>query len=163
MKMTPKYAENIIVLTKYKKSYRWFVTEKDIWFLDMKKLISAYIDNGFEIHNPNDFSDRYNISIVNEDTAEEFLYRISEFETNNEELRKSLLQRTNDYISDMTPSLYVDFDEKKLISYYPEPASYEVYVPDNWVGTYEEFTEQIPRNYRYWIVNGHNAFFSARD
>ncbi|PAF34010.1 hypothetical protein CHH69_18115, partial [Terribacillus saccharophilus] len=47
--------------------------------------------------------------------------------------------------------------------YYPEPASYEVYVPDNWVGTYEEFIEQIPRDYRYWIVNGHNAFFSARD
>ncbi|MCM3225732.1 hypothetical protein [Terribacillus saccharophilus] len=163
MKMNPKYAENIIVLTKYKKLFRWFVTEKDIWFLDMRKLVAAYIDNGFEIHNPDDFSDRYNISIVNEDTAEEFLYRISEFEANNEELRKSLLQRTNDHISEMTPSLYVDFDEKKLISYYPEPASYEVYVPDNWVGTYEEFTEQIPRDYRYWIVNGHNAFFSARE
>jgi len=44
----PKYAETIIVLVKYKKSYRWFVTDKEIWFLDLKKLISSYLEKGFE-------------------------------------------------------------------------------------------------------------------
>lgn len=115
----PKYPETIIVLLKYKKSYRWFVTDKEIWFLDLKKLISSYLEKGFEIHNPDDFSDRFDIAVVNEDTVKEFLQKISNFEVSNEELRKILLQRTYSHIFDMLPSLYVDFDDKELISYYP--------------------------------------------
>ncbi|MCC0566389.1 hypothetical protein [Brevibacillus borstelensis] len=88
----PKYAETIIVLVKYKKSFRWFVADKEIWFLDLKKLISSYLEKGFEIPNPDDFSDRFNIAVVNEDTAEDFLQKLSDFEVGTEELRKMLEQ-----------------------------------------------------------------------
>lgn len=154
----PKYAETIIVLVKYKKTYRWFVTDKEIWFLDLKKLTASYLEKGFEIHNPNDFSDRFGIAVVNENTVEEFLQKISEFEVSNKELNRILVQGAYSHISDMLPSLYVDFDDKKLTSFYPEPASYELYVPNGWLGKYEQFMEHIPEDYRFWIVNGDNLF-----
>ncbi|MDM5340498.1 hypothetical protein QUF84_25230 [Fictibacillus enclensis] len=154
----PQYAENIIVLVKYNENYKWFVTDKEIWFLDLKKLISSYREKGFEIPNPDDFSERFGIAVVNEDTVEAFLQEVSEFEVNNEELRKMLVQKTYNDVTDMLPSLYVDFDDKKLISFYPEPASYEFYVPEGWRGEYEQFIELIPKDYCYWIVNGENLF-----
>lgn len=157
----PKYAETIIVLVKYKKSYRWFVTDKEIWFLDLKKLISSYLEKGFEIHNPDDFSDRFDIAVVNEDSVEEYLQKISDFEVSNEELRKILVQRTYSHISDMLPSLYVDFDDKELTSYYPESASYELYVPNGWLGKYEQFMGHIHDDYHYWVVNGDNLFLQG--
>lgn len=157
----PKYAETIIALVKYKKSYKWFVTDKEIWFLDLKKLISSYLEKGFVIHNPEDFSGRFDIAVVNEDTVEEFLQRISEFEVINEELMEILVQRGYSHISDMLPSLYVDFDDKELTSFYPEPASYELYVPNGWLGKYEQFIGHIPEDYRYWIVNGDNLFIKG--
>lgn len=157
----PKYAETIIVLVKYKKSYKWFITDKEIWFLDLKKLISSYLEKGFEIHNPDDFSERFDIAVVNEDTVEEFLQKIGKLEVSNEELRKILVQRAYSHISDMLPSLYVDFDEKKLTSFYPEPASYELYVPNGWLGKFEQFMGHIPEDNRYWIVNGDNLFLKG--
>jgi hypothetical protein len=154
----PKYAETIIVLVKYKKSFRWFVADKEIWFLDLKKLVSSYLEKGYEIPNPDDFSDRFNIAVVNEDTAEDFLQKLSDFEVRTEELRKMLEQGTYSHITDMLPSLYVDFDDKELTSYYPEPASYELYVPKGWHGKYGQFIEVIPEDYCYWIINGNNLF-----
>lgn len=110
------------------------------------------------VPNPDDFSDRFNIAVVNEDTAEDFLQKLNDFEVGTEELRKMLEQRTYSHISDMLPSLYVDFDDKELTSYYPEPASYELYVPKGWLGKYEQFIEVIPEDYRYWIIDGNNIF-----
>ncbi|MBQ6462179.1 MAG: hypothetical protein IJJ59_02505 [Pseudobutyrivibrio sp.] len=49
------------------------------------------------------------------------------------------------------PSLYIDFDNKQLISYYAEPESFEDFVPDGWTGEYREFENQIPENQKYWI------------
>jgi len=93
--------------------------------------------------------------------VEEFLQKISDFEVSNEELRKILVQRAYSHISDMLPSLYVDFDNKELTSYYPEPASYELYVPNGWQGKYEQFIEHIPDDYHYWVVNGDNLFLQG--
>lgn len=157
----PKYAETIITLVKYKEYFKWFVADKEIWFLDLNKLISSFLEKGFEIHNPDDFSDRFDIAVVNEDTAENFLEKISDFEVKTEGLSRMLEQRSYSHISDMLPSLFVDFDNKVLISYYPEPASYEMYVPDGWVGKYEQFIGVIPEDYRYWIVNGNNLCVMA--
>jgi len=32
---------------------------------------------------------------------------------------------------------------------FPEPASYEEYVPEEWQGKYEDFTELIPESQKY--------------
>lgn len=34
---------------------------------------------------------------------------------------------------------------------YPEPASYEEYVPNHWIGVYEDFTNLVPTNQTFWI------------
>lgn len=159
----PKYAETIIVLVKYKKVYRWFVTDNELWFLDLKKVIASYLEKGYEIHNPDDFSDRYDIAVVNEDTAEEFLEKIRAFACSHEALTEMLTTKSYNHISDMYPSLYVDFDAKKLISYYPEPASYEHYVPEGWTGKYEEFLDDVPQALQYWNVDEQNFFEECKD
>lgn len=48
------------------------------------------------------------------------------------------------------PSLYIDFDNKELISMYPEPASYEDYVPEGWKSEFKDFMDLIPKEYCYW-------------
>lgn len=153
----PKYAETIIVLVKFRESFRWFVADKEIWFLDLKKLISSYLEKGYDVPNPDDFSDRFNIAVVNEDTAEDFLQKISILEVRTEEL-KTMLEQGTSHVSDMVPSLYVDFDDKEFTSYYPEPASYELFVPKGWHGKYEPFIKYIPQIYCYWIIDGNNLF-----
>ncbi|MDN4071777.1 hypothetical protein [Fictibacillus terranigra] len=100
----------------------------------MKKLISSYFEKGFEIHNPDDFSDRLDIAVVNENTAEDFLQRLSEFKVSNQQLHNIMVQKSYDHIYDMQPFLYVNFDDKELISSFPEP--YEHYVPDGKVKLY---------------------------
>ena len=43
------------------------------------------------------------------------------------------------------------------ISYYAEPESFEAFVPDGWIGKYQDFTEEIPEKQRYWMdENGKN-------
>ena len=44
-------------------------------------------------------------------------------------------------------------DKKELLSFYPEPASYENYIPENWSGRYEKFLSESSDKYKYWIVN----------
>lgn len=127
----------------------------------MQKLIASYLEKGFVIHNPDDFSDRFDIAVVKEDTAEDFLHKIIDFEVGTEDLRKILEQEAYSHISDMLPSLYVDFDGKELTSYYPEPASYELYVPNGWLGKYEQFLGNVPEDYRYWVIHGVNLFLQG--
>lgn len=158
MQHKPSYAENIIVLVKHKTVYKWFVADKEIWFLDLKKLAAAFFEKGFKLRNPDDFSDRFNIAIVNEDTAELFFQAINSFEVATEELKALLQHGMYNHISDMVPSLYINVDDKALISCYPEPASYEDYVPNGWSGEYRPFSQDIPQHYCYWIINGKNLF-----
>ncbi|MEI5908511.1 hypothetical protein WAK64_15800 [Bacillus spongiae] len=158
MKESPKYAKTIIVFVKYKNEDRWYVADKELWFLDLRKLSAAFSKIVFDDDLSNDFSDRYDIDIVNEDTAEDFLNHIREAST--EELHNILKGGFYSDIVDLVPSLYIDFDNKIFLSYYPEPASYEVFVPNGWVGKYEDFmfTDSIPPEYRYWIINGKDVF-----
>ena len=45
----------------------------------------------------------------------------------------------------------------QVISYYAEPESFEAFVPDGWIGKYQDFTEEIPEKQRYWMdENGKN-------
>ncbi|WP_079414520.1 hypothetical protein [Paenibacillus ferrarius] len=157
----PKYAETIIVLVKYNTTYRWYITDKELWFLDLRKRIAAYINRGFQIQNSEDFSERFDIDILNENTAGDFLNKIIDLEALTKELTRMLEQKMYSHISDMVPSLYVDFDKKKLISYYPEPASYEDCIPFGWIGKYENFLDSIPVHLKFWIKQDVNLFLQG--
>ncbi|MCX7571109.1 hypothetical protein OS242_14250 [Tumebacillus sp. DT12] len=156
MRLKPAYAENIIVGTVYKGSWQWYVTDQDLWFMDLVKYEDAFAAKGYETSN-SDFSERFGIGVLDQETAAIFFEQIKEYRVDAQELSNMLLLEEYEGILDMQPALYVNFDEKELISLYPEPASYEVFVPFDWSGSYADFTVKIPEGKRYWIVNGENV------
>lgn len=161
MKLQPIYAQNIIVITRYQGQWQWYITDRDWWFLDQVKWKRAFEEYGYKSDSPQDFSERFRIAIVNIETVEDFLLNIREYKVETKELSTMLVQERFDHILELVPALYVDFDSQDFISLFPEPASYEDFVPDGWNGYYEDFLQMIPERYRYWILNGEDYF--ARD
>ncbi|MBD1373680.1 hypothetical protein IC620_15140 [Hazenella sp. IB182357] len=151
MKIEPEYAQNIIVGVIYKNEWIWYVTDRDVWFLDQTKLLPSN----------NDYSERFDIPIVNENTAEQFLEKISGYQVSVCELTYLLIKekdKEEPEPDNFGVSLMVDFDKKQLFSFYPEPMSFEYYVPDGWTGEYLNFESKIPHDQRYWIIDGENYF-----
>lgn len=162
MELEPIYNENIIVGVVYNGTFNWYVTDTEWWFLDQVKWGDSFAQFT-QAELPDDYSERFNIAIVNEDTAEKFLENIKEYAVPTTQLKKLLtevieIMENQDDLLDLCPVLFVDFDNKQLLSMYPEPASYERFVPEGWQGRYEDFTSKIPSQSRYWIVEGVNYF-----
>ncbi|MFD1886773.1 hypothetical protein [Paenibacillus wenxiniae] len=164
MKLPIQYGENIIVAVIYNGTWSWYVTDKEYWYLDLTKLEQAYLDKGYQWPNVGDYSERFDIALLNEDSAADFLHKINEFKVSVVELSELLLKLDDtqlaqpDSLTEFTPALLVDFDEKVLISYFPEPASFEYYIPNDWIGRYESFMDQVPPQEKYWIIQGKDYF-----
>lgn len=188
----PFYDKNIIVGVVFNNTWGWYITDKEIWFLDSEKLRTASEKAGFpRLEYPADEDESI---IINEKNAQEFLNSIKEHLISRDDLnrmvstRLGLIQSHADKINgveeydykgidkndlesyyyhaddmlDFNPSLYVNFDDRILYSYYPEPASYEQYVPDGWVGEYRDFEDIVPVSEAYWLdENGGNLLEKA--
>lgn len=162
MLLEPQYAQNIIVAVIFHGEWRWYVTDKELWFLDLNKLTNAFSDKGYDM-NEEDDSERFGIRVLSEQTADLFLSLIQELRVEVTDLRQKVLEVCSsadnyDCILDVCPVLCIDFDKKVLFSLYPEPAAYEDYVPDGWKGEYEDFTIKIPDNQKYWLISGKDYF-----
>lgn len=162
MKLEPVYNENIIVIVIFHKVCSWYVTDKDLWFMDYNKLHRAYNRNGLDFEEISD--ERLGIEILDNDTAKEFLLRIAEYQISNKELNKMLESKAKskeefDDLLDYCPNIYVDFDNKKFYSMFPEPASFEDYIPEGWTGEYRDFTELVPDKDKFWINDGNENIF----
>lgn len=153
--LMPEYNETIIVGVFYKDNFNWYVTEKEIWFLDYQKRINAFKKRGFEVKEEYIEEERKNILVLNGETADLFLKRIEKYKIEVEHLRELLKQKRtlkdNSWDYDFRPSLYVNFDTCELFSWYSEPASFEEYVPSNWKGAYRDFMDIIPADMKYWM------------
>lgn len=157
MQLYPKYAENIIVGIKRKKGFEWYITECDEWILDINKYANAFEENGFAFDKEFALSIRGNIDIINEETIDSFLMPYKENVVSTEELRDMIRKKAYEgTILALKPSLYIDFEERELLSLFPEALAFEKYVPEHWSGKYEDFTENIPAEERYWIIDGEN-------
>lgn len=64
-----------------------------------------------------------------------------------------MLEHTLEERIECVPAIFVDFDARVLYSYFPEPAGFENYVPDNWIGLYHYFHDNIPRGGKDHISN----------
>lgn len=164
MKVEPIYAENVIVGVVYNKVWQWYVTEKDLWFLDYKKLEKAYLDKGFDIEDIIDDNERIGIKVLDRENAESFLYNIKEYLVTTDELNSMLKNKAEnkgefDDLLDFSPTIFVDFDSKRLCSMFPEPASFEDYVPEGWTGEYIDFTNLIPDKEKYWVNDTNENIF----
>lgn len=174
MLLEPKMLENIIVGLFVDKNFNWYVSPKDLWFLDRRKQEEAYMLKFKEMGLGNIGSmqiddERTGIEILDEHSIIEFTPKINKYSVSCEELRESfklnlLTKSKEDAIYTFLPSLYIDFDKRELYSLYSEPASYEDFVPENWTGVYGDFLSKIARKEKYWYdENGVNLLNLKND
>lgn len=158
----PKYSNVIIVLTLYQGIYRWFVSVKEEWIMDfvVYKIGKPHkFPNGFP---DEDYSYRYNIPILDEQTFEKFMRAAEEDIVTIEELKELLFVYSPIIWAEhehLFPSLFVNFDEKILHYRFPEYTSFDLYTPLHWRGKYWQpysldFFELIPSSQKYWIIDG---------
>lgn len=149
--MKINYAEDLIVLICLDEKFSWYVSDKEFWIMDYRKYAQHFDEND------SDFSERFDIGILNRDTVYEFLQFMKKYQTTasilKEEIKKCLPLRDWDSVCHLFPTLFIDFDHQKLFSLYPESFSFENYVPTGWSGEYENFYGLVPIDQRYWIVD----------
>ncbi|TKI81216.1 hypothetical protein FC699_34140, partial [Bacillus wiedmannii] len=92
MILEPLYAENIIVAVIYNNEFRWYVTDKELWFLDYNKLDNAYKNLGVSIEDNDETEERNGIKVLDNENVEVFLQRINKYNTPKEELNYLLLE-----------------------------------------------------------------------
>ncbi|WP_231409493.1 hypothetical protein [Ralstonia solanacearum] len=139
---------------------RWFRMNRDNWILDWQKWRDEFVKAGLDVP-PLDASGRFGISIVNENTVEEFIRAASDFELTEGELRSELLQRFQDAkswwdVSDLFPIVFVDFDSKSYGAFYFSGAKMERYIPNGWRGEFVDFAKNydeivFPSSSKFWI------------
>jgi hypothetical protein len=153
----PKYAENIIVGVIADNQWKWYISDKYYWVMDVARYI-----NDIESEEPDeDLEVRFNIPVVDQNTMSEFLNHMKRLQVDVAHLRAILEQAkptTLDDTLEYIPSLLVDFNNQELWSMYPESDVFEYYVPNNWRGVDNPFWTKIPKEERYWIINGKNYF-----
>jgi hypothetical protein len=162
VKLTPEYAKNIIVAIIHNNETSWYVTDKEIWYMDYEKRIKQFKDKGYDINM--DYIDdlRKGILMLDVNTIKTFEKRLDEFKVSTDELKHFLVKEKNEneeWHYDWSPSLYIDFDKKVLCSAYREMANYESFVPEGWQGKDKEFLEDIPLQERYWLDETNRSYF----
>ncbi|GIO31717.1 hypothetical protein [Paenibacillus sp. USDA918EY] len=92
-----------------------------------------------------------------------FFEKIHDYKVATSDLARMLIELEDafgsyDDVLEFMPTIYVDFDQKMLYSLFPEPMSFEDYVPDGWIGAYKDFYALVPERERYWMIQGESFF-----
>lgn len=145
MKLMPEYAQVLIVGVVFQGTWNWYITEREYWFLNVE------------------MEDRFGIEVLDETTAEDFLNRIRDSRVTALELKQLLGELEDvfasfDEVLEFIPTIYVNFDERIFYSQFPEPMSFEDYVPEGWTGLYKDFMLDVPEPERYWVLDGTDFF-----
>ena len=149
MKLAPEHCLNIVVGTINKGLFQWYVTEKEVWFLD-----AVDWAEGFGEEASQEESDI--VDALVEGNSQPFLRTIEGFEVNKDDLKSCLDITAIDSLDRdaSLPVLLVDFDQKQLVNSFYEPSgTFDQYVPDGWNGVYlgaDELMHMIPEAERYW-------------
>lgn len=170
MAVQPKYAENIIVAVIQRREWSWYVSARDLWLMDWRKWAEAWGQNPDET----DYSGRFGIEVLDVNSAKPFFQHMSQYRVTTGYLR-NLVAKAYDYkglptfsiqeqaelLADLwhlIPSLLLDFDGKSFISNYPEPDfAPEQFVPDGWMVKDASLFESVPKEHRYWVIDGRDA------
>ncbi|MDQ2731633.1 MAG: hypothetical protein M3Y56_08240 [Armatimonadota bacterium] len=146
----------------YKTTWTWYVSYYTFWFLDW---VEFHKDCDSAREKPTSLEDvihgRFNIPVVNEDTAEQFLTAMEPYRVTLEELRTIVVDDVaHDDVEDTDcfPAVLVDFDQRRLISNHPETMSHEIYAPAGWEVQKKRIVNEVPLEYRYWVIDGKDVF-----
>jgi len=158
--MSDTDVQPIVVAVRYNGIIRWFRSDRDLWVLDVNKWRDEFIKHGHAVPEFKD-SYRFGIHTVNQETAQQFLDCMSEFELNKDELSMELAKRYTTArswwdVSDLFPIMFVNFDDCKVGAFYPEGTPMERYIPDGWTGEFidfaNEYTEDVfPVDDKFWV------------
>ncbi|MGG3193167.1 hypothetical protein [Priestia aryabhattai] len=161
--LEPIYAENVIVGVIHKKQFQWYVTDRELWYLDYVKFAQAFENEGDLAVDEYIEPERKGMEILSSENAGLILKRIESYKGDAATLLKLFENKIEsgeeEDVLDFIPSFLVDFDQKVFYSLFPEPASFEEYVPSDWKGTYEDFTALIPETEKYWINKDGESLF----
>lgn len=142
---------NFIVYVVYNGRGTWYVSDKDLWYLDYYKFMRLpYPKTGEKIDESRVDPKRQGLLYLDENNFSEFLERIESDKYSVEKLKNLFeINHMYDYF-DYRPSLYIDVDKKIFYSFYSEPRSYEDYAPISWNSKYMDFYNLIPEKDIYW-------------
>ncbi len=107
----PEYAEKIVVGIVFRQTFAWYVTDKVYWYLDYTKYDRALLASGYNKPIASDYSHRFDIAILNEDTAQHFLSQIEDLRVPANALSEMMLvqrQMYEDYASFDSRDYYND-------------------------------------------------------
>lgn len=148
--------QDIIVLVLYKNSWKWYLSEKELWIMDYKKFTHAFDPSD------DDYSDRFNIPVLDDFSAEYFFSHMKEFVVPKKKLEGLILENLPitswENVAHIFPSLFLNFEAKKLYSVFQELTRFEEFVPENWASEYGDFYGKIPDEFKYWKINGRDYF-----
>src|SRR5438067_7542856 len=116
----PEYAQNIVVGVIFLHTFAWYITDKGYWYLDYLKYDRALLASGYKNTPLGDYSNRFDIAVLNEDTAEHFLSHIADRRVPASALSQMMVVRRaadkEDDLLDFSPCLLVNFDQHQLHS-----------------------------------------------
>ena len=153
----------VVVAVRIHGKIRWFRSNRDLWVLDLNKWRDEFIAHGYEVP---EFQENYRFGIhtVNQETAEQFLGCMSEYELQRDQLSIELAKRfttANSWwdVGDLFPIMFVNFDDCKVAGFYPDGTPMERYVPDDWDSEFIDFAndypeDTFPTSEKFWVKGG---------
>lgn len=153
-----------IVAVIVNKSFNWYICSKDMWYMDINKLIKSYKDAGWNFDLSFLPEVQHDIYVISKNNLNSYFAAYSgKYEkVSVSQLKEEIVysQLFNDCIPEefrlddelILPDLLIDFDNKLFYSHYWGLTCYECYVPDGWKSYRQNFEKLIPRDEQYWLV-----------
>jgi len=137
----------------------WYLSEKTIWVMNYIQWMRNFHPSS---ENLTTIPERKDLDILSRYNWLEFKKKDIKLETNKHEL-KTLIESNLpiekwDETGELFPALFLDFDQNRLYSLFPESLEFEKYIPEDWIGVYEDFYSLIPDIEKYWIIEGVDHF-----
>jgi hypothetical protein len=112
-----------------------------------------------------DFSERYDIGVLDETTVKLFLEKSKEYDVTAEDLRaelKELLGLSTSWwdIDYILPRLFMDFDRRELTvltKHFDDGVRFDNYAPKHWTSEFHDFWDEelpVPELFKYWVIDG---------
>lgn len=144
MKVEPNYPETVVVLVKYKDQYTWYVSEKEMWIMDLLALDNAFrrkFNRPEVTETEADYEERVGCEILSEKNIGQFQQAMKDYEVSYDDLADYFRLYSEVYgdgaDTEVDTSFYIDFDSRTFYSFFRDPGSYEQFVPTGWSGIYE--------------------------
>lgn len=169
--LDPQY---VVAVARHKGKVHWLLLEPENLVLDWTKQRDEFVAAGFTVPDLNLVAaQRAGIVVLDQNTADQFLDAHQVHKLNFDFLRDSLLERFQGAqswwdVGFLFPIAFIDFDNKHFSAFYQDGPRLERYVPDGWVGKFEDFTnthpaEIFPASDKFWIVEGRDLLHELNE